>query len=118
MKYFQMNFSGRGRRKTRTGPSAAAGSVTQMETMMHNKAEDSSQNAGQRGDVLPKHPQLVAAETEKVMQVFSNEDRRGEKRRKRRQKGSDSKMQRAPSTSGTCTDSNSNDESSNDTDSS
>lgn len=61
-------------------------------------------------------PQLVAAVTEQVLQALSNEDKRGEKRMKRRQKGSHSKRQRAPSTSGT--DSYSNEESSSDSDSS
>ncbi|XP_052696196.1 uncharacterized protein LOC128174775 [Crassostrea angulata] len=60
--------------------------------------------------------ELVAAVTEQVLQALSNENKRGEKRTKRQQKGSDSKRQRAPSSSGT--DSGSNEESSSDSDSS
>lgn len=52
---------------------------------MHEEAGGSSQNAGQHGDVLPVQPQLVAAVTKQVLQALS--------------KGSDSKRQRAPSSS-------------------
>lgn len=62
---------------------------------MDEEAGGSSQNAGQPGDVLSIQPQLVAAVTEQVLQALSNENKRGEKRRKRQQKGSDSKRQRA-----------------------
>lgn len=41
------------------GPTAAAGSATQMKAMMHEEA--APQNAGQPGDVLPIQPQLFAA---------------------------------------------------------
>lgn len=58
---------------------------------MDEEAGGSSQNAGQSGDVLPIQPQLVAAVTEQVLQALSNENKRGEKRRKRQQKGSDSR---------------------------
>ncbi|XP_061197170.1 uncharacterized protein LOC133205383 [Saccostrea echinata] len=92
-----MNQGGRGRRRNRTVPPAAAGSATQR-VVMNEEVDGSSQNAVQL-QVPPIQPQLVAAVTEQVLQALSKEEKRGTKRSKG-QKSSKHKKPRTPSSSG------------------
>ncbi|XP_061179498.1 uncharacterized protein LOC133188132 [Saccostrea echinata] len=93
-----MNPSGRGRRRNRTVPTAAAGSAAQR-VVMNQEVDGSSQNAVQP-EVPPIQPQLVASVTEQVLQALSREEKRGTKRSKG-QKNSKHKKPRTPRSSGT-----------------